>query len=140
MLTSWGGANMATIHSWLNTQPDKVSQFFIHVLSQRFHFTHIYIPFILSLFNCIQNNELWCIELIWFLYLQSCKKQWTVSTTWFTPVFNQWSCELEDYCYNKLTIRHLLQPFHNNMLYFISTNISSMFLLRMVEAEVNVLR
>ncbi len=30
---------------------DKVSQFFVHGLAQRSHFTHIYIPFILSLFN-----------------------------------------------------------------------------------------
>ncbi len=52
---------MATLHSWLNTQPDKISQ--------RFYFTHIYIPFILSLFNYIQDNgELRCFELIWFLY------------------------------------------------------------------------
>ncbi len=40
-----------------------------HVIAQRFHFTHTYIPFILNLFIYIQNNdELWCFELIWFLY------------------------------------------------------------------------
>ncbi len=43
--------------------------FFVHILAQRFYFANIYIPFILSLFNYIQNNgELRCFELIWFLY------------------------------------------------------------------------
>ncbi len=42
---------MAALHSWLNTQPDKISQLFVHVLAQRCHFTHIYIPFILSFFT-----------------------------------------------------------------------------------------
>ncbi len=38
---------------------------FYSLLAQRFYFTHIYIPFILSLFNYIQNNgELTCFELI----------------------------------------------------------------------------
>ncbi len=60
---------MATFHSWLNTQPDKISQIFVHVLAHRFYFTPIYIPFILSLFNYIQNDdELRCFELIWFIY------------------------------------------------------------------------
>ncbi len=61
------GANMVTLHSWLNTQLNKVSQFFIHILAHKFHFTHIYIPFILSLFNYIQtNDDVWCFGLIWF--------------------------------------------------------------------------
>ncbi len=55
MLTSEGGANMGTLYSWLNTQPDKVSQFFVDVLA--------YIPFVLSLFNYIENNDaLWCFD------------------------------------------------------------------------------
>ncbi len=55
MLTSQGGVNMTT-------QNLKV---FFHVLAQRYHFIHIYIPFILSLFNDILNNgELRCFELI----------------------------------------------------------------------------
>ncbi len=51
MLTSQCGANMAT------PQPDKVSQLFVHILVQGFHFTYIYIPFILRLFNYMQNND-----------------------------------------------------------------------------------
>ncbi len=71
MLTSQGGASMATLHSWLNTQPDTIAEFFVHVSAQRFYFTHIYIPFILSLFNYIQNNgELKCFESL----LKSCEK------------------------------------------------------------------
>ncbi len=43
----------------------KISQFVFRVLAQRFYFTHIYIPYILSLFNYIQSNgELRCFELI----------------------------------------------------------------------------
>ncbi len=56
MLTFQAGANIVRLCSWLNTHPDEVSQFLVHVLAQIFHFTHISIPFILRLFNYIQNN------------------------------------------------------------------------------------
>ncbi len=68
MLTSQGGASMATLHSWLNTARQNLTVF-VHILAQRLYFTHIHIPFILSLFNYIKNNgEFKCFELIWFLY------------------------------------------------------------------------
>ncbi len=60
MLTSKDGANIVILHRWLNTQPDNVSQIFVHVLAKRFHFTHICIPFILRLFNYIENNDEFC--------------------------------------------------------------------------------
>ncbi len=49
MLSSQGGANIVTLHNWLNTQPDKVSQFLVHILTQISFYTYvhtIYIKFI----------------------------------------------------------------------------------------------
>ncbi len=72
MLTFQGGVTMKTLHNWLNTQPDNVSYLFVYILAHKYYFTHICIPFTLSLLNCIQHNdELWCFELTWFLYLKS---------------------------------------------------------------------
>ncbi len=35
----------------------------------RSHFKHMYIPFILKLFNYIHNNgELWCFKILWIHY------------------------------------------------------------------------
>ncbi len=87
MLTSQGGASMATLHCRLNTQPDKISQSFANVLAERFYVTHIYIPFILSLFNYIHR----CFELIWFLYYKFEKKQWTLCQPCeFIPLYKKW--------------------------------------------------
>ncbi len=62
----YGRASQLTKH----TQADKVSHPLVHVLATKFHFTHIYIPFILNLFNYIENNnELWCFKMIWFTFL-----------------------------------------------------------------------
>ncbi len=44
ILVFQGIENMAGLHSWLNTEADEVSKPFVHVLAQRFYFTHMYIP------------------------------------------------------------------------------------------------
>ncbi len=50
-------------------QKAKVSQFFVLILAQRFNFKHMYIPFILKLFNYIYNNdELWYFKILWIHY------------------------------------------------------------------------
>ncbi len=68
MLTSQGGASMATLHSWLNTDRQNLTGFFSRFSSEILFYTYlhtIYIKFI----KYIQNNgELRCFELIWFLY------------------------------------------------------------------------
>ncbi len=51
MLTSQGGASMATLSQLIEHTARQNLTVFFHVLPQRFYFTHIYIPFILSLFN-----------------------------------------------------------------------------------------
>ncbi len=38
-------------------KPDKVSQYFVLILAQRFNFKQLYIPFKLKLFNYIDNND-----------------------------------------------------------------------------------
>ncbi len=63
--------------SWLNKKPDKVSQFFVLILAQRFNFKHMYISFILKLFNFTHNNdELWCSKILWILYWKLEKNLW----------------------------------------------------------------
>ncbi len=47
----------------------RVKQFSLLILPQRFNFKHMYIPFILKLFNYIQNNdELWFFKILWIRY------------------------------------------------------------------------
>ncbi len=48
MLVFQGFSNMAELHRWLITQPDTASQPFVHVLTLRFYYTHIYILFLLK--------------------------------------------------------------------------------------------
>ncbi len=48
MLVFQGFSNMAELHRWLITQTDTASQPFVHVLTLRFYYTHIYILFLLK--------------------------------------------------------------------------------------------
>ncbi len=49
----WGEQRL---YSWLNKKPDKISKCFVLILAQRYNFKHMHIPFILKLFNYIDNT------------------------------------------------------------------------------------
>ncbi len=54
-----------TSHLGEHTARQNLTVFFVHVLAQRFYFTHIYIMFLLGVLNYIQTNgERKCFELI----------------------------------------------------------------------------